>query len=102
MACPEIDVGGDQKQDYHLGWPKVVGFTVAWEWEASFLTIRSDSRLRGLYHSDVQNTIQLSPPIKFGKQSCYDTRTAPYFAAPNWYRLLFNQNFFRSKGILVE
>jgi len=21
MACPETDVGGDQKQDYHLGWP---------------------------------------------------------------------------------
>jgi len=31
------------------------------------------------YHSDVENTIQLSPPIKVGKQSCYDTRTAPYF-----------------------
>jgi len=50
------------------------------------------------YHSDVENTIQLRPPIKFDKQSCYDTRTAPYFAAPNWYRLSFTQKFFRSKG----
>jgi len=50
------------------------------------------------YHSDVENTIQLSPPIKFGKQSCCDTKTAPYFAAPNRYRLSFTQNFFCSKG----
>ena len=51
------------------------------------------------FHSDMKNTIQLSPPIKFGKQLCYDTRIAPYFAAPNRCKLLFTQKFFRSKGI---
>jgi len=30
---------------------KMVGFTVACEWEASFLMTRSDSRLRGLVAS---------------------------------------------------
>jgi len=57
------------------------------------------------YHSDVENTIQLTPPIKFGKQSCYDTRTAPYFAAPNQYRyvVVYSEIFFVLKvPILVE
>ena len=50
------------------------------------------------YHSDTENTILLSPPIQFGRQSHCDTRTALHFAVPCRLRLSFTQNFFCSKG----
>jgi len=50
------------------------------------------------YHAETENTILLQPPIKFGRQSSYETKTAPYFAVPCRFRLSFTQRFFRSKG----
>jgi len=38
---------------------KMVGFTVAWGWDASFLTTRSDSRLRGLEEESCIEYIEL-------------------------------------------
>ena len=46
------------------------------------------------YHSDTENTILLSPPIQFGRQSHYDITTSPHFAVSCRFRLSFTQNFF--------
>jgi len=45
------------------------------------------------YHAGKENTILLHPPIKFGRQSYYETRTAPYFAVPCRFILSFTQRF---------
>ena len=50
------------------------------------------------YHSKHNNYILLTPPIKFGQQSIYSTRTRSYFAAIDRFRLSFPQRFFHSKG----
>jgi len=48
------------------------------------------------YHSS--RGIPLLPPIQFGNQTCYNTRTAPYFANPIRCQLTFTQRFFRHKA----
>ena len=51
------------------------------------------------YNSEHNNCILLNPPIQFGRQSIYLTRTRPYFAAIHRFKLSFSQKFFCSKGV---
>ena len=45
------------------------------------------------YNSGHNNCILLNPPIQFGQQSTYLTRTHPYFAAIHRFKLSFSQKF---------
>jgi len=42
--------------------------------------------------------IPLLRPIQLGNQTCYNTRTAPYFANPVQCQLTFTQQFFQHKA----
>ena len=51
------------------------------------------------YNSEHNNCILLNPPIQFGWQSIYSTRTCPYFATIHRLSCLSHRSFFRSKGV---
>ena len=49
-------------------------------------------------YQDHSRGVPLLPPIQFGNQTCYNTRTAPYFANPVRCQLTYTQWFFRHKA----
>ena len=53
-----------------------------------------DAMMYRYYTSEHNNCILLNPPIQFGQQSSYLTRTHSYFAAINHFKLSFSQKFF--------
>ena len=65
----------------------------------SLIQHRCNAVMYKYYTSDRNNCILLNPPIQFGRQSIYSTRTRPYFAANHRFKLSFSQKFFRSKGV---
>ena len=65
----------------------------------SIMVYRCNILMYRYYNSEHNNCILLNPPIQFGRQSIYSTRTHPYFAAIHCFKLSFSQKFFCSKGV---
>ena len=58
----------------------------------SLIQYRCDAMMYRYYNSEHNNCILLNPPIQFGRQSIYSTRTCPYFVAIHCFKLSFSQS----------
>ena len=88
-------IGGLRKFDHVSSFRRQLN----WLSVDSSIQHRCNAVMYKYYTSDHNNCILLNPPIQFGQQSIYSTRTCPYFAAVHRFKLSFSQKFFRSKGV---
>ena len=88
-------IGGLRKFDHVSSFRRQLN----WLSVDSLIQHRCNAVMYKYFTSDHNNCILLNPPIQFGRQSIYSTRTRPYFAAIHRFKLSFSQKFFRSKGV---
>jgi len=84
-----------------VAWKNLIMFQVSEGslWTPWYSITDCDVMMYRYYTSEHNNCILLNPPIQFGQQSSYLTRTCSYFAAINRFKLSFSQKFFRFKGV---
>ena len=88
-------IGGLKKFDHVSSFRRQLN----WLSVDSLIQHRCNALMYRYYNSEHNNCILLNPPIQFGRQSIYSTRTHPYFAAIHCFKLSFSQKFFCSKGV---